>query len=63
MWQKVLPLMRAAFCDVNPIPIKYAMAELGLCRPYLRLPLVPLDETKRASVKAALELIREKHGD
>lgn len=63
VWQKVLPLMRAAFCDVNPIPIKYAMAELGLCRPYLRLPLVPLDETKRASVKAALELIREKHGD
>ncbi len=59
-WQKILPLIRAMFCDVNPIPIKYAMAELGYCHPYLRLPLVPLDDTKRHIVKAALDAIHQK---
>lgn len=56
-WQHALPLMRAMFCDVNPIPLKYAMAELGLCRPYLRLPLVPLEDANRSIVMDALQKV------
>ena len=41
------PLMRAMFCDVNPIPVKYAMSLLGLCREDVRLPLFPLDEKRK----------------
>lgn len=56
-WQHALPLMRALFCDVNPIPLKYAMSELGLCRPYLRLPLVPLEDDKRSVVMDSLQKV------
>ena len=36
-------LARAVFCEVNPIPIKAAAWLLGLCQPYLRLPLTPIE--------------------
>ena len=41
---KYLPLTNALFCEVNPIPAKAAMAALGFCENYLRLPLVPMEE-------------------
>jgi 4-hydroxy-tetrahydrodipicolinate synthase len=51
----VLPLIRACFTETNPIPLKYAMARLGLCRDELRLPLTPLaDPAKRARLDGAL---------
>ena len=34
----------AMFCEVNPIPVKAAMAALGFCENYLRLPLTPMTE-------------------
>ena len=43
---KYLPLIRALFSEVNPIPIKSAMAKLGYCDNYLRLPLTPMDKAK-----------------
>ena len=43
---KYLPLIRALFSEVNPIPIKSAMAKLGYCENYLRLPLTPMDKAK-----------------
>ena len=43
---KYLPLIRALFSEVNPIPIKSAMAKLGFCENYLRLPLCPMDKKK-----------------
>lgn len=39
-----MPLIRALFCESNPIPVKAAMAALGYCDNYLRLPLVPMEE-------------------
>ena len=36
----LLPLVQAAFCEVNPIPIKTMMGLLKLCDPEVRLPLV-----------------------
>ena len=35
------------FCETNPIPVKAAMAKLGWCEDYLRLPLVPMESAHR----------------
>jgi 4-hydroxy-tetrahydrodipicolinate synthase len=40
---RYLPLIQALFCEVNPIPVKAAMAALGFCDNYLRLPLTPME--------------------
>jgi 4-hydroxy-tetrahydrodipicolinate synthase len=40
----LLPLINALFCEVNPIPVKAAMAAMGFCDNYLRLPLVPMED-------------------
>lgn len=49
-----LPLIRALFSEVSPIPCKYAMAKLGLCQNELRLPLIPASESTCALMDAAL---------
>jgi len=53
-----LPLIRALFSEVSPIPCKYAMAKLGLCQNELRLPLIPASESTRAMIDAALETLQ-----
>jgi len=52
---ELLPLMRALFLEVNPIPIKAAAAMLGYCRDELRLPLLPMSDAPRAKLRAALQ--------
>jgi 4-hydroxy-tetrahydrodipicolinate synthase len=47
-------LHRALFVEPNPIPVKWALAELGLIDGTIRLPLVPLDEMLHEDVRAAL---------
>jgi 4-hydroxy-tetrahydrodipicolinate synthase len=41
---RLLPLINALFCEVNPIPVKAAMSALGYCKNYLRLPLTPIED-------------------
>ena len=41
---KYKPLIDALFSEVNPIPIKAAMAAMGLCENYLRLPLTQMEQ-------------------
>ena len=50
----LLPLMRAAFVESNPIPIKAVMSMLGRCENVLRLPLVPLAESHHGVLRGAL---------
>ena len=50
-----LPLIRALFSEVNPIPVKAAMAAMGFCEDYLRLPLTPMEDAHRAVL---LDLMR-----
>lgn len=38
----LIPLMEMLFCEVNPTPVKAALAELGMCKNELREPLQPL---------------------
>ena len=44
---ELLPLVRALFSEVNPIPAKAAMAAMGFCEDYLRLPLTPMEQARR----------------
>ena len=48
-------LIRALSADVNPIPIKTAMAEMNLCSATFRLPLCGSDEGKRRELAEALK--------
>lgn len=53
--RRLFPLMRTCFTEINPIPLKYGMALLGLCRDELRLPLVAMThEGRRAALRDAL---------
>jgi 4-hydroxy-tetrahydrodipicolinate synthase len=50
---KYLELINSLFCEVNPVPVKTAMAELGMCKIDMRLPLCEMeDNTKARLVKA-----------
>lgn len=51
---RLLPWMRAAFLESNPIPVKAALAMMGRAKNVLRLPLVPLDDAKAPAVRTAL---------
>ena len=51
---RYLPLINALFSDVNPIPVKEAMAMLGNCTSEMREPLYPIDETKKAVLREKL---------
>ena len=53
--QALLPLMRALFAQVNPIPVKAALAMMGLIHDVVRLPRVPKDEPQRSRVQRVLE--------
>ena len=52
--KQYLPLTNALFCEVNPIPVKAAMAAMGFCEDYLRLPLVPMEAAHRAVLLACM---------
>lgn len=52
---RFLPLIRSLFSEVNPIPVKAALAAIGLCRDELRLPLTPMSAAARTRLLDALE--------
>jgi 4-hydroxy-tetrahydrodipicolinate synthase len=52
--RKYLPLMGVNFVESNPIPVKAAMAAMGLLEPVWRLPLVPPDPRNQAKIEAVL---------
>ena len=45
---RLLPLTQALFCEVNPIPVKAALAAMGYGSGAVRLPLTPMEESRRA---------------
>lgn len=54
---KYLPLINALFSQVNPIPVKAAMAAMGFCEDYLRLPLTPLEAPQRENLLAQMRAL------
>ena len=51
---RLLALHRSLFVEANPIPVKWALAEMGLIGADLRLPLTPLAAQHHDTVRAAL---------
>jgi 4-hydroxy-tetrahydrodipicolinate synthase len=51
---RLLPLHKQLFCEPSPAPAKWAMSQLGLCQPHVRLPIVPLTAAGQQAVGAAL---------
>jgi 4-hydroxy-tetrahydrodipicolinate synthase len=63
-----LPLMDVNFVESNPIPVKAAVAMMGLCEPVWRLPMTPPSEQNRAKIESVLKSIgligsRSTHAD
>lgn len=56
MQLKYLPLINALFSEVNPIPVKAAMAAMGYCDDFVRLPLTVMEDDHKAVM---LNLMRE----
>lgn len=52
---KLLPLIDALFMEVNPIPVKAAMAAMGYGENFLRLPLTPMEEAHEKILLAAMK--------
>jgi 4-hydroxy-tetrahydrodipicolinate synthase len=52
---EITPVYEATSVTTNPIPVKAALAMLGLCEDRLRLPMVSADAEQRAAIKAGLD--------
>ena len=51
---KLMPVHKNLFVEANPIPVKWAMARMGLCGATMRLPMTPLAASNEAVVETAL---------
>ena len=54
IYRKYLPLMEVNFVESNPIPVKAAMALMGLLEPVWRLPLVPPSAASQSKIETVL---------
>lgn len=52
---RLLPLIDALFCEVNPIPVKAALAAMGYGENYLRLPLTPMEPQNEAKLLSLMK--------
>lgn len=53
---RLAALHNALFLETNPIPVKWALSEMGLIGPTMRLPLTDLSEQHHETVRQALKL-------
>jgi 4-hydroxy-tetrahydrodipicolinate synthase len=51
---QLLPLMQVNFIETNPIPVKAALAMMGLIEEVYRLPMVPMKPENRAKLEKVL---------
>lgn len=55
MQNEVMELTQKLFCDINPIPVKEALYQLGMCENVLRLPLCQLSDKNKAVISDVLK--------
>ena len=55
---EALPLVRALFNEVSPIPCKYALELMGVCSGELRLPLIEAGEETKHMMRSALKALK-----
>ncbi|WP_137919619.1 4-hydroxy-tetrahydrodipicolinate synthase [Hydrogenophaga sp. 2FB] len=51
---QLMPVHKNLFVEANPIPLKWAMARLGLCNETMRLPMTPMTRSLAPTVEGAL---------
>ena len=61
-WQKAcasqiyaIPLINSLFCEVNPIPVKYALNKIGFDCGIPRLPLIDLSDENKSKINNLLK--------
>jgi 4-hydroxy-tetrahydrodipicolinate synthase len=54
---KYLKFINALFCEVNPVPVKTAMAELGFCDVEMRLPLCEMEDANKEKLINAMKAL------
>ena len=52
---QLMPIHKNLFVEAKPIPLKWAMARMGLCREDMRLPLTPMSRNLEPLVESALK--------
>ena len=57
MQMRYKPLVDALFSEVNPIPVKAALAAMGLCGETVRLPLTPMEDATRQNLLRQMEKV------
>lgn len=53
--ERLMPLHKNLFLEANPIPVKWALYEMGLIPAGIRLPLTPLSEAHRETLRQAMK--------
>jgi len=51
---QLLPIHKHLFVEANPIPVKWAMSKMGLCKSTMRLPMTPLTQSNEHVLQQAL---------
>ena len=54
--ESLQPLNKALFVESNPIPVKWAVSQMGLIEPNIRLPLTPYSEKYHEDMRSAMRL-------
>jgi len=49
-----MPMHKAMFCETSPGPVKYGAELLGQCSAEMRLPLAPIAESSKKTVREAM---------
>jgi 4-hydroxy-tetrahydrodipicolinate synthase len=55
---RLLPLMQINFVEANPVPVKSAMAAMGLLNEIYRLPMCPPRPESKLKINAVLKELR-----
>jgi len=55
---RLMPLFKALFYETNPMPVKAALAQMGMIKNLLRLPLVPMSEPKFKQLEQVLRRLQ-----
>lgn len=54
---KLFPIFKDLFIETNPIPVKAALAMMGVIKETYRLPLVPMSDTNRTQLRRTLQAL------
>lgn len=53
--EQLIPIYDVMFCEPSPAPAKYALAQLGRCDEFVRLPILTLTDNGKTQIQAALK--------